>query len=86
MKPKIINLHIDKIVLDGVGSVNRDQLAVSLQKELHRLIDSQGLHGSLNQPTSINHIKARPISIGNHVQEKRLGNQIAQSVYRGLKR
>ena len=86
MKPKTINLHIDKIVLEGVGSVNRNQLALSLQKELHGLIDSQGLHGSLNQPASINHIKAKPISIGNRVQEKRLGNQIANSVYRGLKR
>ena len=86
MKPKTINLHIDKIILEGVGSVNRDQLALSLQNELHRLIDSQGLYGSLNQPTSINHINARPISIGNRVQEKRLGNQIAESVYRGLKR
>ena len=86
MKPKTINLHIDKIVLEGVGSVNRGQLALSLQKELHRLIDSQGLHGSLNQPTSINYIKAKPISIGNRIQEKRLGNQIANSVFRGMKR
>ncbi len=86
MKPKTINLHIDKIVLEGVGSVNRNQLTLSLQKELHRLISSQGLHGSLKQPTSINHIKAEPILIGNRIQEKRLGNQIAQSVYRGLKR
>ena len=32
MKPKTINLHIDKIVLEGVGSVNRNQLALSLEK------------------------------------------------------
>lgn len=86
MKPRVINLHIDKIVLEGVGSVNRNQLALSLQKELHRLIDSQGLHDSLNQPMSITHIQAKPISIGSRVQEKQLGNQIAQSVCRGLKR
>ena len=86
MKPKTINLHIDKIALEGVGSVNRGQLEVSLQKELHRLIASQGLHGSLNQTTSIDHVNAKPISIGNRVREKQLGHQIAQSVYRGMKR
>jgi hypothetical protein len=86
MKPKTINLHIDKIALEGVGSVNRGQLALSLQNELHRLIDSQGLHGSLNQPTSINHVNAKPISIGSRVREKQLGHQIAHSVYRGMKR
>ena len=86
MKAKAINLHIDKIVLDGVGQLDRGQLNTVIQKELHRLIDSQGLHGSLNQTTSINHVNAKPISIGNRVREKQLGHQIAQSVYRGLKR
>ena len=86
MKPKTINLHIDKITLDGIGSLNRSQLEVSLQKELHRLITSQGLHGSLNQTTSIDHVSANPISIDNRVREKKLGHQIAQSVYRGMKR
>ncbi len=86
MKPKTINLHIDKIVLEGVGSVSRDQLEVSLQKELHRLIASQGLHSSLNQSASINHVNAKPISLGNRVKEKQLGHQIAHSVYRGIKR
>lgn len=86
MKPRVINLHIDKIVLEGIGQLNRGQLALSLQKELHRLISSQGLDGSLNQSTSINHINPRPISIGSRVREKQLGNQIAQSVYRGMKR
>ncbi len=86
MKPKTINLHIDKITLEGVGPVHRDQLEVSLQKELHRLLASQGLHSSLDQSASIDHVNAKPISIGNHVQEKQLGHQIAHSVYRGMKR
>ena len=86
MKPKTINLHIDKIALEGIGTLNRGQLEVSLQKELHRLIDSQGLHSSLSQTTSIDHVNAKPISIGNRVRAKHLGHQIANSVYRGMKR
>ena len=86
MKPKAINLHIDRIVLDGVGQLNRAQLALALEKELYRLISSHGLHGSLNQSISIGHVSAKPLLIGNRVKEKQLGHQIAHSVYRGMKR
>ena len=86
MKAKAINLHIERIVLDGMGQFDRGKLNIVIQKELHRLIDSQGLYGSLNQTTSINHVNAKPISIGNRVKEKQLGHQIAKSVYRGMKR
>ena len=86
MKPNTINVHIDKIVFEGIGQLNRGQLALSLQHELHRLISSQGLAGSINQSLSMNHINAKPISIGKRVQENRLGHQIAQSLYRGMKR
>jgi hypothetical protein len=86
MTPNTIHVHIDKIVFEGVGELNRGQLALSLQHELHRLISSQGLAGSLNQSSSMNHINAKSISIGKRVQERHLGHQIARSVYRGLTR
>ena len=86
MTSNTIHVHIDKIVFEGIGQLNRSQLALSLQHELHRLISSEGLAGSLNQSTSMNHINAKPISVGNPVREKHLGHQIARSVYRELKR
>ena len=86
MNNKTINLRIDKIVLDGIGQLNRGQLALALEKELHRLISSQGLHGSFNQSGSIKQITAKPISLPGQIREKSLGNKIANSVYRGMKR
>ena len=86
MKTKTINLHINKIVLDGVGQINSDKLSHSVEKELHRLLTHQGLHRSLNQSSSINHISAKPIFLQGSVREKNLGNKIAHSVYRGMKR
>jgi len=85
MKPKVINLHIDRLVLDGIGQLNSGQLALGLEKELHRLISTQGLHASLRQSASIQGIKAKPVSLGSRVREHRLGQQIANSVYRGMK-
>ena len=86
MNNKTINLHIDKIVLDGVGQLNRGQLNLAIEKELHRLISTQGLHRSFNQSGSINQIAAKPIVLPGQIREKSLGNKIANSVYRCMKR
>ena len=85
MKPKTINLNIDRIVLDGVGQLNHGQLSIAIERELHRLISVQGLHNSFNQSGSINQIAAKPIALNSPVREKNLGNKIAGSVYRGMK-
>lgn len=86
MNSKTINLHINKIVLDGVGQLNRGQFALVLEKELHRLISAQGLHSSFKQSGSVNQITAKPIVLPTQNREKSLGNKIANSVYRGMKR
>ena len=85
MKPKSINLHIDRIVLDGVGHLNHGQLSLAIERELHSLISVRGLHGSLHQSTTINQIETKPIVLNSPVREKNLGNKIAGSVYRGMK-
>ena len=85
MKPKTINLHIDRIVLDGVGHLNHGQLSLAIERELHRLISMQGLHHSLYQSGVTNQIAAKPIVLNRSVREKNLGNKIAGSVYRGMK-
>ena len=85
MKPETINLHIDRIVLDGFGQMDSGQLSLVIQKELHRLISDQGLHGSLNQSQSIKRVATEPISLTDSIRERSLGNKIAGSVYRGMK-
>lgn len=87
MKPGTINLHIDKIVLDVYGArhLDRAQLSLAVERELHRLISMQGLHKSLYQPGVIDQIAAKPIALNSPVREKNLGNEIAGSVYRGMK-
>jgi len=85
MKPGTINLHIDKIVLYGLGQLDAGQLNLAIQKELHRLIADQGLHRSLHQSRSIKRVSAQSISLTGSIRERNLGNKIAGSVYRGMK-
>ena len=85
MKPKTINLNIDRIVLDGVAHLDHGQLSIAIERELHRLISTQGLHNSLYQSGAIDQISAKPIALNSPVREKNLGHKIANSVYRGMK-
>ena len=85
MKPKTINLHIDRLVLNGLGDLNSRQLNIAIQSELCRLITAQGIHRSLHQSGILDQIKAKPISLSGQIKERNLGNKIAHSVYRGMK-
>lgn len=83
MKAKTINLHIEKLVIDGLRDLNRHHVGAAVQNELSRLLGSQHLPDSLTQSSSIKAIDAKPI--GKVSSERRLGLQIADSVYRGMK-
>ena len=84
MKAKTINLHIEKLVIDGIGDLNRHHVGTAVQNELSRLLGSQHLPDSLMKSASIEAIDTKPIGKVN--SERRLGLQIADSVYRGMKR
>lgn len=86
MSNKTINLFIEKITLDGLGQLNRGQLRLAIETELHRLLTDQALFPSLNHSAMINQITTKPIELPNQVRERSLGHKIANSVYRGLRR
>lgn len=85
MNTKSINLYIDRVVVEGLGELHQHKLHHAVQQELQRLISNQGLHQSLNRATLIKSISAKPIN-AKLSSERRLGIELANSVYRGLRR
>jgi len=85
MKPKSINIYIDKLVLEGVGDLNHSKISSALQLELKRLMASHGLHSSLHKSGIIEQLNAEPLSLSGRLKERILGNKIAGNVYRGMK-
>lgn len=82
----IINLHIDRVALDGVSLAppQRAALKASLECELGRLLGQQGIAAGLQNGASLKALQAAPIAISEVNEPSHLGQQIAQSVYGGI--
>ena len=81
-----INLHIDRVVLDGVDLApqHRAVFHAALETELSSLLGQQGMSSGLQNGGSLKALQAAPIMIGKQNEPAHLGQQIARSVYGGL--
>jgi hypothetical protein len=82
-----IDLHIDRLVLEGldISPAQRLVLQAALEAELSRLMTTGGLPPGLLSGGSIPSVSAPSIQIGRQNNPAQLGQQIARSVYGGLR-
>ena len=82
-----INLHIERLVLDGVdiASGQNDLLQASVTKELAQLFISGGLASNFVAGASLSEVATNSIHLSDG-KPRALGKQIAQSVYGGIGR
>ena len=77
-----INLHIERLVLDGVNIIpgERHLLQTSVESELTRMLMNGGLSPALVQTTNLPRLSTSDIQLaGNNA--KQIGQQTAQSIY-----
>jgi len=77
-----INLHIERLILDGVdiSSDKRHLLRASIADELARLLSSGGLGSDFRQGVSLSRMSTAPAELsGSNPAE--FGKNIARSVY-----
>ena len=81
-----INLHIERLVLDGVNIAThqRPLLQEALQAELTRLLATGGLSDGLTRGIALPRISAGGIQLTSDHDPVQMGQQIAQSVYGGI--
>jgi hypothetical protein len=80
-----INLHIERLVLDGINITPAQGrlLQASLASQLSQLLMDGGLSASLSQGAVLPKLPASDIQLTDN-NPAQLGQQIAQSVYRGI--
>ena len=83
MEPSL-ELHIERLVLHGVPSKDRDRVGAALQAELSRLLTERGIPAGLGRGGALNRLKIEPRSLGAGVSAEVMGVQIAQAIYGGL--
>ena len=80
-----INLHIERLVLDGVDIApnQRHLLQASLETELTRLLTENGLSANLTQGAALPKLSGNALQITDN-NPNQLGQQIALSIYGGI--
>lgn len=81
-----INLHIERLILDGLP-INRNQAAyvqMAVEAELTRLLAENALSTDLQTSSAVSGIQANGIQFTEGSRPTDIGTQIAQSVYSGI--
>ncbi len=80
-----VNLHIEKLVLDGItlSAHERTLLHKSVEQHLTRKLTSQGINKNLSAGGAYSRVQAPDIQTHSH-GTRGLGRQIASAVHGGL--
>ena len=81
-----INLHIERLVLDGLPFEQRQgpHLQVAVEKELARLLTNSGSIALFNTGGTLASVKGSCIQVAEGVDATRLGKEIAAAVHGGV--
>ena len=82
-----VELHIEELVLHGFSPGDRHAIAAAVQNELSRLLSAQfaeALPGSFAQSSERERLDAGAFNVAPGANSNAVGNQIAQTVHRGL--
>lgn len=81
-----INLHIERLVLDGVSVEphQRTELKATMESELGRLLLTNGISSSVQSNNNTRAVRGDSISIGSNNDASHIGQQVAGAVYGGM--
>jgi len=81
-----IELHIERMVLDGLHVEPRDHalLKASVEAELTRLLSVNGLRPEFVSGGAVRSLAGGEIHLTKQISPKNLGNHIAQAVHNGI--
>lgn len=85
-KRKHIRIHIERLILDGLPLAHRDRprLQASIEEELARLLSEGTLAFDLRAPGMFPRLTGGTLELTGNDDQRLLGKQIAQAVYRGI--
>jgi hypothetical protein len=81
-----INLHIERLVLDGVdvSHAERSMVQEATEAELARLLALGGLAPGLSAGGALHHVRGGTIQLQEGQNGTALGKEVAQAIHRGI--
>lgn len=80
-----IEIYIDEIVLHGFSRNDSAGIKTAIEAELVRLIRERGIPSFLSSPDSFRRIEGGEFNMARGTNSAKVGNDIAGTVYSGLK-
>ncbi|HEV8354086.1 MAG TPA: hypothetical protein VGR24_07805 [bacterium] len=85
MTPRVVELHIERLILHGYAHADRHDIAASLQRELGLLLADR-MPRSLLHPSHIPSLDAGAFTAARDARPKHTGTQAARMIHGGLSR
>jgi hypothetical protein len=79
-----LELRIETLVLRGLGAGMQHEIRAAMERELAELFRAEGLAPSLRRPRDLSRLDAGTIRVGPTRTGRAIGEQLAQSVHRGI--
>lgn len=79
-----INVQIERLILEGIPVDATRNVRKTVERELARLLREGGLAQELRQDRALADVRAGTIRLGQDRHGRRLGEQVAGAVYRGI--
>jgi hypothetical protein len=86
MKPAVIDLHIEELVLHGFEPGDRHGIALAVERELTRLLAERGVPPSFSDGMTLGRIDAGAFNVAPNPTPGGVGEQVGQALYGGLSR
>jgi hypothetical protein len=81
-----VQLHIEELVLHGFESAMRYRIGESVEHELTRLFNEQGVPTSITYDSETAHLDGGRLQVDRDSTAREIGARVAQAIYGGLSR
>ena len=79
-----VHIHLEEVILHGLGRAERLRAATALQAELVRLLTEGGVPATLRQTAELPRLAGGSFDLTPSLSPERYGVQAARALYRGL--
>ncbi|HLV31655.1 MAG TPA: hypothetical protein VKY57_08825 [Chitinispirillaceae bacterium] len=81
-----IEINIDKLILHGFSPADRHKIREALISELTRLVIEKGMPAGFSTWENMSQIDGGTFKVSKNMHARAVGNHIANSIYRGIKK
>lgn len=86
MRRREVELHIEKLVLEGLPHTDRHRIARAVEQELARLIAEGVFPQSIARSGEVSNIEGQSFKAEQGSSVEKIGSKVARGIYGGLKR